>query len=351
MRLLIAAAILVAGFEPHPVPQAGPAPEIARYLDEALSVIRANALTSRDVDWPAVRREVFARAATATSTAAAYPALRHALAALDDNHSFLQLSPELEAAEVRALGAGGAGVRPARGARPPSPFGTRMRPEAELLGADNTPIALVFMPQGRRDSAFAAAFQQSLAALDARRPCGWVVDLRGNGGGDMWPMLAGLGPILGEGTVGGSVNATGARDHWIYQGGEAIFEDGSGVRKTIAAVADPVSVTVASIAVLIDRGTASSGEAMAIAFRGDPRVRLFGETTFGASTATRGFKLSDGANLVVAVSTFVDRAGNVFPHGVTPDVEVAVPETRPEPSADAVLQHALTWLRTRPSCA
>ena len=225
-----------------------------------------------------------------------------------------------------------------------------MRPEAEILGADDTPVALVFMPQGRRDSAFATAFQQSLAALDARRPCGWIVDLRGNGGGDMWPMLAGLGPILGDGAVGGSVNSSGARDHWVYQGGEAIFEDASGVRKTLAVVADPVVVTAPAIAVLIDRGTASSGEAMAIAFRGDPRARLFGETSYGASTATRGFKLSDGANLVIAVSTFVDRAGRIYPHGITPDVEVPAPETRPEPSADVVLQRAVTWLRSKPSC-
>ena len=31
---------------------------------------------------------------------------------------------------------------------------------------------------------------------------GWIVDLRTDGGGNMWPMMAGLGPILGEGIMG-----------------------------------------------------------------------------------------------------------------------------------------------------
>jgi C-terminal processing protease CtpA/Prc len=227
-----------------------------------------------------------------------------------------------------------------------------MRPEAEAIPiADQRLAGYLVMPQGRRNSAFAQVFQQSVGAVAARQPCGWVVDLRGNGGGDMWPMLAGLGPLLGDGAVGGSVDAAGRRDHWIYRRGEAILEDAAGTRLAPVAVPNPVTVTAESIAVLIDRGTASSGEAMALAFRGDTRARLFGERTYGASTATRGFKLSDGANLVIAVSTFTDRSGRAYPHGVQPDVEMAVPETLPSRSDDAVLQGALAWLRGQPSCA
>jgi C-terminal processing protease CtpA/Prc len=242
--------------------------------------------------------------------------------------------------------------RTAGASRPPSPFRARTRPEAEAIPmADQRLAGYLVMPQGRRNSAFAQAFQQSIGAVAARQPCGWVVDLRGNGGGDMWPMLAGLGPLLGDGAVGGSVDAAGRRDHWVYERGEAIFVDAAGVRKPIAVVAEPVTVTAESIAVLIDRGTAGSGEAIALAFRGDTRARLFGETTYGASTATRGFKLSDGANLVIAVSTFIDRSGRPYPHGVQPDVKIAGPDTLPSRSDDAVLQSALAWLRDQPSCA
>jgi hypothetical protein len=352
MTFLIVGAMLAAGSCVHARLEPSPRPAIVKYLDEALQVIQANALTSDDVDWSQVRREVLARASSAKTTAAAYPALRHALAALNDNHSFLQLSAELEAAEAASLGREANRPSPVSAPRAPSPFGVRTRPAAEALPiADQRLAAYLVMPQGRRNSAFAQAFQDSIAAVAARQPCGWVVDLRGNGGGDMWPMLAGLGPLHGDGAVGGSVDASARRDHWIYARGEAIFVDAAGVRKPIAVVEEPVTVTAESIAVLIDRGTASSGEAMALAFRGDTRARLFGERTYGASTATRGFKLSDGANLVIAVSTFTDRSGRPYPHGVQPDVEIAVPETLPSRSDDAVLQGALAWLRDQPSCA
>jgi len=44
----------------------------------------------------------------------------------------------------------------------------------------------------------------SCASADRDDLIGWIVDLRGNGGGNMWPMLAGVGPVLGEGVVGSS---------------------------------------------------------------------------------------------------------------------------------------------------
>ena len=315
-------------------------PAVEAYLTEALDAMQRHALTSSRVDWPRVRREARALARSARTTAGAYPAVRHALAALGDHHSFLQLPDALAEAEIRETGARPAAA-PAR--RGPSPFGSRMRPEAEML---DERLAYVFMPQGRRNNAFAAAFQASLAPLAAAGPCGWVVDLRGNGGGDMWPMLAGLGPLLGEGEAGGSIDADGGRDRWIYDAGNAIYQHADGKQEVYAAVADPIApVSNAPIAVLIDRGTASSGEAMAIAFAGRPRVRHFGEPTYGASTATRGFKLSDGSNLVLAVSVFVDRRGGRYESGMNPDVVLPAPETLPDRADDEVLEAARRWLR------
>jgi len=43
------------------------------------------------------------------------------------------------------------------------------------------------------------------ARLEAAHPTGWIIDLRGNGGGNMWPMLAGIGFVLGDGPAGSFV--------------------------------------------------------------------------------------------------------------------------------------------------
>lgn len=326
---------------------AGPAPaqsSVERYVVAAIDSIEANALRSAQVDWPAVRGRALARVRGARQPVESYAALREVLAALDDHHSFLQLSDSLRAIEAQVTGRREADDGPAPRSRGPSPFGRRMRPEFRVVTDDGPPIAVVAMPQGRRSAAFAVAFQDSLRALAARRPCGWVVDLRGNGGGDMWPMLAGLGPLIGEGVVGGSVGAGGEHDEWIYRDGRSIYRSTTLDTALITVPAPFRPDGTPPIAVLIDRGTASSGEAMAVAFIGRPATALFGERSYGASTATRGIRLPDGANIVLAISTFVDRNGRAYPDGVTPDVPTS-------PGGDDALEPALRWLRLQRACS
>jgi Peptidase family S41 len=52
---------------------------------------------------------------------------------------------------------------------------------------------------------YAASAQHMIRELDELGIDGWIVDLRRNTGGNMWPMLAGAGPILGEGELGAFV--------------------------------------------------------------------------------------------------------------------------------------------------
>jgi hypothetical protein len=73
------------------------------------------------------------------------------------------------------------------------------------------------------------------------------------------------------------------------------------------------------VAVLVGPATASSGEALAIAFRGRPSTRLFGATTRGLTTSNRVFPLSDGSLLNLSTAAFADRTGTSYPNGVTPD--------------------------------
>src|SRR5690606_33060630 len=48
---------------------------------------------------------------------------------------------------------------------------------------------------------FAERLQGLIRELDAPDTCGWIVDLRANSGGSLWPPLTGLGPLLGDGDV------------------------------------------------------------------------------------------------------------------------------------------------------
>ena len=98
------------------------------------------------------------------------------------------------------------------------------------------------------------------------------------------------------------------------------------------------------MAVLFDRGTASSGEAVAIALAGRPRPRSFGEHTAGFSTANHNVPLSDGAMLLLCSSVESDRTGRRYPDGLDPDAAIPAPDSRPAEDADAVIQAAEDWI-------
>jgi C-terminal processing protease CtpA/Prc len=73
------------------------------------------------------------------------------------------------------------------------------------------------------------------------------------------------------------------------------------------------------MALLMTTDTASSGEAVVIAFIDRPNTRRFGTATRGLTTANDGFPLPDGATLMVTVGTFVDRFGRVYGQAIEPD--------------------------------
>jgi C-terminal processing protease CtpA/Prc len=105
------------------------------------------------------------------------------------------------------------------------------------------------------------------------------------------------------------------------------------------------------VAVLTGQLTASSGEAVAIAFRARPSTRSFGAPTFGVSTANVGIRLSDGAVLNLTVSTMGDRTGRLYGAAVPPDEAVAGPPAPVPGAGDAVMDAAAAWLHAQPACA
>ncbi len=142
---------------------------------------------------------------------------------------------------------------------------------------------------------------QQICAISPRAD-GWMVDLRGNTGGNMWSMLAALSPLLGSGELGYFVGADGSRRPWKLK--------------------DPMRCNgeLSPVAILIDAQTASAGEMTAIAFLGRDNVRTFGETSAGRTTSISSRRLPDGAALQL-VTAFTENRGGVRYGNLVPDVE------------------------------
>ncbi|WP_412060644.1 S41 family peptidase [Rubrivirga sp. IMCC45206] len=307
---------------PEPSPPSSERPTsaaAAAYLDEVLDILEANALYRERIRWDLVRAEAEAEIEGAQTIGATYPGIRVALRALDDNyHSFLRPPPPLTGT--------------IRGGSTVCTSGPLVPPDLP----DDVGYVFVsgFSGGGDEATAFATGIQRRIQTADREGLVGWIVDLRLNTGGNMWPMLAGLGPVLGEGVVGHFVAPGGVVLPWAYQDGASILNG-----HTVVKVASPVRLRRERprVAVLLDTPTASSGEATAIAFERRPDTRSFGSRTCGLSTANAGLPLSDGATLYLAVSFMADRERSSYREGVEPDEATS--------SSEETIRRAIGWLR------
>jgi carboxyl-terminal processing protease len=190
---------------------------------------------------------------------------------------------------------------------------------------------------------FAEQIQSLIRDLDQKNARGWILDLRLNSGGNMWPMLAGIGPILGEGEVGSFVSGTNTVK-WSYRDGKAMIGN-----NVLSQAATPYRVKQENppVAILIDEMTASSAEAVVIAFKGRAKTHFFGMPTRGVPTANQPFKLTDGAILNLTTAIEADRTGKSYDSKIPPDTEIKTNWSLYGTDDDPVIQAALKWLKSQ----
>ncbi|HEY1262860.1 MAG TPA: S41 family peptidase [Terriglobales bacterium] len=323
------------------------------YLNRALDEIQNRALHRSTVDWPRVRAEALSRAKNAKTPVDTYDAIRFALAGLKDHHSSLLLTPALESLEAQRNP-----HRVAPKAPPPtaasSPYSTRSSPEGRIEKQDGKIFGLVVVPKcasqnDQQSVEYETRLQRVIADLDRSHPKAWVIDLRGNGGANVWPMLAGIAPLLGESDNLVQFLTTRGRSVWRYRNGAATeIVNGNEVSHPAVEGSPHIVQGNPTVAVLIDSGTAVAGEALAIAFRARPNTRFFGEYTAGRSTVSETVALPDGASMSLIIGIQADRTGKEYLDGLGPDELIPGADRVVADADDQALQSALWWLSHLP---
>lgn len=265
----------------------------------AMEVIRLNALHGEAVDWAVVDSQE-ATLASATQWQA-HKKIRLVLRMLGDGHSFLDESDRVKRLDAHQ--------------------GPVEKPEFELL---QDGIARITMPAYLGTDKllieqFVSDYRTELLRLREAGARAWIVDITKNSGGNMWPMLRALKPLFGDGRVGGVQAKNHEIDWWEIRNDEP-----------------GLSLSNDPVALIIGNDTASSGEAVAVAFQGRSRTRTFGERTAGKSTANSSYPLPDGSRLNVTTAVFIDRESKPYLSGISPQVI-----SSPSNSTD----EALDWLR------
>lgn len=286
------------------------------YIETVVGTMQANSINRFGIDWGSFRSQVLSATPTAQTISDTYPAITEALRLLGDGHSsFLTATGSVLFVPTRSCGGTGVGV-----ATIPATIGyVRV---ASFGGSTAQALA------------FADGIQATIKAADHDSIVGWIVDLRGNGGGNMWPMIAGIGPILGEGLAGYFISPTGFETSWEYKSG-ASWNGNSRIQSVTTAYT--LRKPAPKVAVLSDNGVASSGEATLIAFLQRPKTRFFGTATCGLSTANQGFPFSDGSLLNLTVAVMADRTKRKYGDRITPDDVITDPTE--------MVWRAIAWLR------
>ena len=289
-----------------------PSPEA--YVERALDILQQFHMNRQEIDWDAVRNAIKVLSAQAKTPGDTHAALRAAVVAMGDNHGYLFIPRPRQQAGAPSGGAGNAAA-PAM-------------PEGEPLDGD---IGYLMLPPLMTVGGNEDVGEQYRERLDSSARCGWVVDLRQNAGGNMWPMLNGLDPLLGPGPFGYFVGVEG-RVAWAR--GENEISSGTGSEIDMGEPQYALANADAPVAILFGPRTSSTGEMVAIALTGREHSRSFGAKSANYTTAVRPFELSDGAILGVTSSKVAYRDGTMIEGALVPEVTV---------DGDA-LDPALAWL-------
>jgi len=156
---------------------------------------------------------------------------------------------------------------------------------------------------------------------------GVCIDLRGNHGGNMYPMIAAVHRFLPD-------------DIFLKFKMRRRFQSVMPINKEFVAKIVGIDIEPrinCPVAILTDEATASSGEAVLLSFRGLDNARVFGSPTAGYASANESIIFYNGSILALTVSCDIARTGEVFCNDpIVPDVETGSPE-----------EDAISWLKDR----
>lgn len=148
---------------------------------------------------------------------------------------------------------------------------------------------------------------------------GWIIDLRLNFGGNSHPMLLGLYDLLGDGKIWGSLDLDGELINDVKLKNGAYLDND----KTISSIIPEGKRLVKSkVAIITSLVTASSGEIVAISFKGRKNTIFIGQETYGATTSNIKRDLPFGAFMALTTGIDCDKYGT--PHKkIKPDISIA----------------------------
>ncbi len=216
---------------------------------------------------------------------------------------------------------------------------------AEIL---NKKIGYVAIPSIQVNSqqeinSYAQKIYDSLSKLVRKKLKGIIIDLRLNGGGNIYPMLAGISAILGDKTIAFETDADNQVVRmWKIENGNFIIGD---YKATEISMERRLKLETIPVVVLMGPVTKSAGSMVAIALKKRPNTIFIGEPTAEGYTTSNGyFQFASNLSLNFATNLVADREMNIYKTNVQPDINIYRGDHFENLKADLKIKAAIDWL-------
>lgn len=310
-------------------------PELTSVIDTTLQIMKANSVNKNTVNWNLLRKKAMTKAKNAENGYQLGDVFRMILMETNDFHGSVFV-----------------GDSTFKWTRKERYISDSIKKEwkkgiylqSKVLAGNVGYLRVPYMSFGNRTELDkkAQTLNDTLCSLLSRNVKGIVLDLRLNGGGAMYPMMLGLKQILGDGQIGSFTS--GGSERWLLKN-NCFYLDTTLL--TCIAPNCNISANTIPVAVLIGTATGSSGEFLAMSFKGRINTIFLGEKTAGYITATKGFKINDAVYLLISTSYGKDRKGRVHSEALSPDIFSNDEDSFNDIDHDKKVMQATRWIQTR----
>jgi len=311
---------------------------VKHYIDKTLLTIQDNALNKNKINWEALRIDIYEKTKSTNNVQEILFIYPYLFQKIEDHHGWLSYKNKNYRWNKESRTQDNDIVKDA--------VKKYKDVYSTLL---NKNIGYLRIP-GNND--FSATKMDSIASnivdeidkINSTKIKGWIIDLRINTGGNMYPMIAGISELIGNNEkIGGFINSDNQSEgEWFLKNGN-VYVDSNQVLDS-QKLEKPIKKQL-PIAVLISGYTASSGEMTAISLIGRNKTKLFGEESAGYTTTNQGFKIDENSGLNLAVDYVTDRTGKIYVENIKPDFEVISGDDFENLKYDKKIVESLKWLK------
>jgi carboxyl-terminal processing protease len=320
-------------------------------LDAIVKLAKENSLYTHDVDWNELDREIANQFKDDGSLSSLKAPLTHMMTRLGDFHGFIMVNNEQYRGTIkRKRNVSYDYESPEYGKTISAIFQKtskefNMHPTmlADSIAYFQIPVINNITGVKSETIEYTQKIRNEICKLEKDNPKGYIIDLRGNLGGNFWPMFSGLGELFPNMELGGDT-----KDGKSFHGKWSLKDGNFRINKysvpNMPALKCQVRIGNRKVAVLIGRYTASSGEAVASGLKGHKNIRLFGEQSAGASTTNGWQPIAEKVFFNPAVAYYMSVDRTLHKDGITPDVLIMEEYNPDHPTVGETIRRAIQWI-------